>query len=178
MKGVGKVIVTGEMVVFSDQASEVVQSQVLSLLLAFTAITLMMIIQLRSYILGLLSLIPNLLPIAVIFGLMGWVGISLDNVTVFAATIAIGLSVDDTIHYLTHLRRSMAAQATGEPDIEKSLWYALNQDITSAVSSGDMKLLPGILDAAEKYTPLSEGEEKRILEASRQYEPLKGPEMP
>lgn len=63
-------------------------------------------------------------------------------------------------------------------DIEKSLWYALNQDITSAVSSGDMKLLPMFIDAAEKYKALSEKEENEILRESEQYEPLKGPGMP
>ena len=63
-------------------------------------------------------------------------------------------------------------------EIEKSLWYALNQDITSAVSSGDMKLLPVIIDAAESYRPLSEKEENDILMESGQYEPLKGPGMP
>jgi predicted RND superfamily exporter protein len=144
MKGFGKVIVTGEMVVFSDQASEVVRSQVLSLLLAFTAITLMMIVQFRSYVLGLLSLIPNLLPIAVIFGLMGWVGIALDNVTVFAATIAIGLSVDDTIHYLTQLRRHMTARQVGRGDIEDSL-RAAYQTTAKALISTSATLFLGFL---------------------------------
>jgi predicted aldo/keto reductase-like oxidoreductase len=63
-------------------------------------------------------------------------------------------------------------------DIEKSLWYALGRDITSAVSSGDMKLLPKIIDAAEKYTPLSEQEENDIIRESGQYKPLGRPEMP
>jgi predicted aldo/keto reductase-like oxidoreductase len=63
-------------------------------------------------------------------------------------------------------------------DIEKSLWYALNQDITSAVSSGDMKLLSKMIDAAEEYERLSEEEENDILAESEQYEPLRGPEMP
>jgi predicted aldo/keto reductase-like oxidoreductase len=65
-----------------------------------------------------------------------------------------------------------------ESNIEKSLWYALNQDITSAVSSGDMKLLPKTIDAAEKYTNLSQKEENDILRESEQYEPLRGPAMP
>jgi predicted aldo/keto reductase-like oxidoreductase len=65
-----------------------------------------------------------------------------------------------------------------QSDIEKSLWYALNQDITSAVSSGDMKLLPRMIDAAESFNPLSEKEENHILEESERYEPLRGPEMP
>jgi predicted RND superfamily exporter protein len=144
MKGFGKVIVTGEMVVFSDQASEVVRSQVLSLLLAFTAITLMMIIQFRSYILGVLSLIPNLLPIAVIFGLMGWVGIALDNVTVFAATIAIGLSVDDTIHYLTQLKRDMTSGQGGRREIKDHL-RAAYQATAKALISTSVALFLGFL---------------------------------
>jgi predicted RND superfamily exporter protein len=135
MQGFNKVIVTGELVVFSDQASEVVKSQVLSLILAFSAITLMMMIQFRSYILGLLSLIPNLLPIAVIFGVMGWLGIALDNVTVFAATIAIGLSVDDTIHYLTHLRRNMISSRGEETDIETSLSSAYDSTAKALIST-------------------------------------------
>jgi len=135
MQGFNKVIVTGEMVVFSDQASEVVRSQVLSLILAFTAITLMMMIQFRSYILGLLSLIPNLLPIVVIFGVMGWAGIALDNVTVFAATIAIGLSVDAAIHYLTHLRRNMISPRAGGADIESSLRSAYDSTAKALIST-------------------------------------------
>ena len=63
-------------------------------------------------------------------------------------------------------------------DIEKSLWYVLNRDIASAVSSGDMKLLPYIIDAAEKYKPISEKEEDDILRESGKYEPLRGPGMP
>ena len=63
-------------------------------------------------------------------------------------------------------------------DIEKSLWYTLNQEISSAVSSGDMKLLPIIIDAAEKYKHLSENEEDDILRESERHEPLRGPGMP
>jgi predicted aldo/keto reductase-like oxidoreductase len=65
-----------------------------------------------------------------------------------------------------------------QSDIEKSLWYALNQDITSAVSSGDMILLPRIIDAAENFRQLTEKEEHDILRESEPYEPLRGPEMP
>ena len=65
-----------------------------------------------------------------------------------------------------------------ESNIEKSLWYVLNQDITSAVSSGDMRLLPKIIDAAEKYSPLSRKEENDILKEYEGYEPLRGPAMP
>ncbi|MBM3299820.1 MAG: hypothetical protein FJY85_07680, partial [Deltaproteobacteria bacterium] len=57
--------------------------------------------------LGLICLIPNIPPVAAVFGIMGWFGIALDSVTVFAATVAIGLAVDNTIHYLTQLKREI-----------------------------------------------------------------------
>lgn len=127
--------VTGELVVFSQQAAEVVSSQVKSLILAFTAITIIMIIQFKSWTLGLLSLIPNLLPIVVIFGVMGWFGIALDNVTIFAATIAIGLSVDDTIHYLTQLRRDIIKFRGTEKGIEDCLSSAYNTSAKALIST-------------------------------------------
>jgi hypothetical protein len=110
-----KISVTGEQAVFAAQASEVVRSQVLSLILALCGITLLIMIQLRSWVLGVLSIFPNIPPVAVIIGLMGWLGIPLDNVTVFAVAVAIGLAVDDTIHYLTQLKRDIASPArTGQ----------------------------------------------------------------
>ncbi len=129
------ITITGELVVFSDQASEVVSSQVKSLILAFTAITIIMIIQFKSWTLGLLSLIPNLLPIVVIFGVMGWFGIALDNVTIFAATIAIGLSVDDTIHYLTQLRREILKLKGTEQGIEDCLSSAYHLSAKALIST-------------------------------------------
>ncbi len=135
VKGWAKAFVTGELVVFSAQASEVVNSQVLSLVLAFACITIMMIIQLRSWVLGLLSLIPNLVPICVIFGMMGWLGIALDNVTVFAATVAIGLSVDDTIHYLTQLKRDLVSSQPGERNLEASLSRAYRNSAKALIST-------------------------------------------
>jgi hypothetical protein len=112
-----------------------VSSQVSSLALAFTAITIIMIIQFKSLVLGFLSLIPNLLPIVVIFGVMGWSGIALDNVTVFAATIAIGLSVDDTIHYLTQLRRDIIRSRGGERSIADCLSAAYHESAKALIST-------------------------------------------
>jgi predicted RND superfamily exporter protein len=105
--GLGYLTLTGGIAMFHAQGSELVRAQIISLILALSCITLLLIVQFRSLLLGLLSLIPNTLPLAVIFGLMGWFGIPLDNVTIFAATISIGLSVDDTIHYLTQLQREI-----------------------------------------------------------------------
>lgn len=119
----GKVSVTGDIAVFAAQASDLVQSQLYSLVIAFVLITALLMIHLRSFVLGLISLIPNVLPVTVIFGIMGWVGISLDTVTVFCAAVALGLAVDDTVHFLKHLRyelESEEATATFQQCVHRS----------------------------------------------------------
>jgi hypothetical protein len=108
MNGSGKATVTGDLVLVSAQTETLIDDQVESMFIAAFLITIIMMIQLRSFVLGLICLIPNIPPVAAVFGLMGWFGISLDMVTVFAATVAIGLAVDNTIHYMTQLKREMS----------------------------------------------------------------------
>jgi predicted RND superfamily exporter protein len=134
MKGIATVHVTGQLAVFNSETSDLVRAQVFSLIIALSCITLLMIIQFRSIVLGILSLVPNVFPLVVIFGIMGWFGIYLDSVTIFAATVSIGLSVDDTIHYLTQLRREIVAR--GETlDIEKCLAEAYHVTAKALIST-------------------------------------------
>ncbi len=107
MKGVAKVAVTGDIAVVAQQASDLIRDQIRSMFLAAAIITILMMLQMNSSLLGLICLLPNIPPVAAAFGIMGWFGISLDNVTVFAATVAIGLAADNTIHYLTQLKREI-----------------------------------------------------------------------
>lgn len=107
LNGTAKAVVTGDLAVVARQTSELIKDQVQSMFLAVAIITVIMMLQMNSFTLGLLCLIPNLPPVAAVFGIMGWFGISLDAVTVFAATVAIGLAVDNTIHYLTQLKREI-----------------------------------------------------------------------
>jgi len=62
-------------------------------------------------------------------------------------------------------------------EIEKSLWYTLSQDITSAVMPGDLKLWPMVIDAARRFKPLIESEQKKVVSQVAQYQPLVGPHM-
>jgi predicted RND superfamily exporter protein len=71
-------------------------------------ITIVMIVALRSLPLGLLSVIPNVVPIAAMLGAMGYLGISLNSFNSMIASIAIGIAVDDTIHILTGFKRFSA----------------------------------------------------------------------
>jgi len=68
-------------------------------------ITLLMILLLSSLRFGLISMIPNLAPIVVTMGMMGWMDIPLDMSNMLLGTVAIGLAVDDTIHFFHNYRR-------------------------------------------------------------------------
>lgn len=120
MQGTASAVVTGDLAVFEAQASDIVNSQAYSLLLAVLYMSCLLAIQFRSLALGIASLFPQVLPQAVIFGTMGWFGISLDSVTVFAASVSIGLTVDNTVHYLTQMKREIQDRA-GSVDIQECI---------------------------------------------------------
>jgi predicted RND superfamily exporter protein len=105
-----EVTLSGQLLLLRSQTTDLVSSQMRTLILALFVITILMMIQLRSIVLGLLSLIPNLFPLISIFGIMGWFHIPLDPLTIFAAVISFGLSVDDSIHYLAQLKREMSVK--------------------------------------------------------------------
>lgn len=79
-----------------------------SFLAAFAVITLVMTVAQGSLIAGLVAMIPNVFPTVVLFGFLGWSGISLDIGTVMTASIALGIAVDDTLHYVTFFQRGLA----------------------------------------------------------------------
>jgi len=87
-------------------------SQIFSFIMAFVVVSLMMTIVLKSFKIGLISMIPNVVPIFYTMGLMGFLGIHLNVSTVLIAGITVGITVDDTIHYLTRFRDRL--QATGD----------------------------------------------------------------
>lgn len=105
------VTLSGQLILLRSQTTDLVSSQVDMLIFALLVITILMMIQLKSIILGVVSLIPNLLPLITIFGIMGWFHIPLDPLTIFAGVISFGLSVDDSIHYLTQIKREMHLSA-------------------------------------------------------------------
>lgn len=75
---------------------------------AFLLIGIVMIVMLRSPRAGLVAMFPNLFPAVLIFGGMGWMGRLCDIGSMMTASVALGIAVDDTIHYLTWFRRGIA----------------------------------------------------------------------
>ncbi|MBT6432229.1 MAG: MMPL family transporter [Deltaproteobacteria bacterium] len=84
---------------------------------AFFLITILLILLMKNLKIGLVGMIPNLVPIIMAMGLMAVLGIPLDGFTILVASIALGLCVDDTIHFLHHIR--LEHQKTG--DIEEAI---------------------------------------------------------
>lgn len=103
-------------------------SQITSFGIAFIVISLMMMVMLKSFKAGLISMIPNVLPIFYTMGLMGFLGIHLNVSTVMIAGITIGITVDDTIHYLTRFKEILQK----EKDYLSALRFT-NQSIGTAI---------------------------------------------
>tara|TARA_B110000261_G_scaffold26483_1_gene29201 strand:+ start:743 stop:2755 length:2013 start_codon:yes stop_codon:yes gene_type:complete len=94
------VVVTGMMVLFNDMLKQLADSQLRTLAYVVLATFLMFSLLLRSLLLALLALIPNIIAATAVMAFMGFAGIPLDMITITIAAISIGIGVDDAIHYL------------------------------------------------------------------------------
>ena len=94
-----EVSITGMVPLFQRTLSAAMDSMALSYVIAFGLIALMMILLLGSVKIGLISMVPNILPAVMTLGFMSMVGMPLDMFTMLVGAIVIGLSVDDTVHF-------------------------------------------------------------------------------
>jgi predicted RND superfamily exporter protein len=101
--------VTGKTSLVNKLVKSIVDSQISSLSFAILIIIGCLILFFKSVKLGLLSVIPNLFPIIINFGIMGFFNIPLNTATAIISAIAIGIAVDDTIHYLAHYQEKRAS---------------------------------------------------------------------
>jgi predicted RND superfamily exporter protein len=92
-----------------------------SYVLAFFIITIMMMLLVENVKLGLISMIPNLLPIVAIMGVMGMARIPLDMTTLMIGSIALGLVVDDTVHFMYNFRRYYEIRGDAYQSIRETL---------------------------------------------------------
>ena len=101
------ILYTGMVPLFHEAQSELLDGLFKSFLLAFALIAALMIVWFRSIRAGLVTMMPNVFPAAVIFGCMGWTGRLVDIGSMMTASVAMGIAVDDTVHFLTWFRRGM-----------------------------------------------------------------------
>jgi hypothetical protein len=118
------VIFTGKALVFIKGTNYLINNLVFSLSLAILLIALFMAWMFRSYQMILISLLPNILPLLLTAGLMGFFGIPIKPSTILVFSIAFGISVDDTIHFLAKYRQELQASNW---KIKKSVYSALRE---------------------------------------------------
>ena len=118
------VAITGKAFVFQKGTKYLVNNLILSLSLAILLIALFMAWMFRSVKMILVSLIPNLLPLLITAGLMGFLGVPIKPSTILVFSIAFGISVDDTIHFLAKYRQELIANNW---KIKKSVYLALRE---------------------------------------------------
>ena len=118
------VLFTGKALVFIKGTSYLINNLVFSLSLAILLISIFMAWMFRSYQMILISLLPNILPLLLTAGLMGFFGIPIKPSTILVFSIAFGISVDDTIHFLAKYRQELKANNW---KIKKSVYRALRE---------------------------------------------------
>ncbi|MDH3631202.1 MAG: MMPL family transporter [Gammaproteobacteria bacterium] len=112
-----QVTISGIAVLYNNLLQSLFRSQILTLGAVFGAILFMFIALFRAVRLSFAALIPNIISAGLILGLMGWIGIPLDIMTITIAAINIGIGVDDSIHYIHRFR--------GEFIQDRNYWAAI-----------------------------------------------------
>jgi hypothetical protein len=100
---------------------------------AFLLVSIFMIFMLREWKLGLVAMMPNLFPIILVMGVMGLTNMPLDLNTLLIASIALGIAVDDTVHFLHHFRASFVATQDCEAAIHSAKNHAGRAMLTTSV---------------------------------------------
>ncbi|MBL4663173.1 MAG: MMPL family transporter, partial [Flavobacteriaceae bacterium] len=118
------VSITGKAFIFEKGTKYLVNNLILSLSLAILLIAIFMAWMFRNMKMILVSLIPNLLPLLITAGLMGFLGVPIKPSTILVFSIAFGISVDDTIHFLAKYRQELMVNKW---KIKRSVYAALKE---------------------------------------------------
>lgn len=125
-----QVNLTGVLVLYNNMLQSLFSSQILTIGAVFIGILLMFIVLFRSLSLSLIALIPNMLAALAVLGGMGLAGIPLDMMTITIAAIAVGIGVDDAVHYIYRYREEfnkeknyIKAMHNAHGSIGKAMYY-------------------------------------------------------
>ncbi|MGB6013081.1 MAG: MMPL family transporter [Desulfobacterales bacterium] len=103
-----QVHLSGMLVLYNNMLQSLFRSQVLTLGVVILALLGMFMILFKSLKVACIAIFPNLLSIGVVLGVMGWLNIPLDMMTITIASISVGIAVDNTIHYIHRFKSEMA----------------------------------------------------------------------
>ena len=141
--------VTGSARLFAQLDNYLVDSQLSSFSTAFVTVFAVIFVIFRSVRFGMLAIAPNVFPVIVVLGIMGWLGISMNIATVMVASVALGIVDDDTIHWVSRYRREVAAGADTDTAIDHATAHEGRASLTTAlVNSAAFSVL-----LASEYRP-------------------------
>jgi Predicted exporters of the RND superfamily len=123
---------TGSVLVFAQGNGYIMRNLLYSLILAFVIISFLVALSFTSVKMVLISVIPNIIPQLLTAGLMGFCGISIKTSTILVFSIALGISVDNTIHYLSRFKLQLPSN---HYDVKISIKEALFEAAPSMISS-------------------------------------------
>ncbi|MFH1266766.1 MAG: MMPL family transporter [Planctomycetota bacterium] len=130
--------VTGFFVLLTNLIKSIIRDQWLTFGVATAGIGLMLLVVFRSPVLALVGLVPNVLPILIVTGLMGWLGLKINMGAAMIAAVSMGLSIDSEIHYIVAFRR---ARAEGK-SLDQTL-RVVHQSVGRAVVFSTLALIVG-----------------------------------
>jgi len=145
-----RVTATGTLVLMTGTTSEILIGQIRSLSLALVVIFAVMSLMFLSLRVGVLAILPNAIAIAVFYGLLGWLGIFLNLGTSLIATIALGIAVDSTIHFMARF----AGNVRGDPDQRRALEKTMREVGVPIVFTTVALLLGFLTFAASSFVPI------------------------
>lgn len=122
---------TGESVLTNRAGDSMAIGQIQSLLLMVVVIFLLVSLLFIDIRAGLLAIVPNVFPVIILFGVMGFLDIPLDTGTTMVAVIALGICVDDTIHFLSRYHFF----TRGSQDIERALLKTVAHEATPIITT-------------------------------------------
>ncbi len=106
---------------------------------AFLLIAPVMMLIVRGFVGGLLLMLPNVLPVALVFGCMGWLGVKLDVASILTASVALGIAVDDTIHFVAWFTRCRQSGDSPSDAVRQSIAACARPMLhTSIICTGSM----------------------------------------
>ena len=147
---------TGGIPLIYKAQHQILRDLMVSFLTAFLIITLIMILVLRSVQAGIVAMVPNVFPPLVVFGAMGWFNFSIAMGSVMTASVALGIAVDDTLHFLTWYRRGTVEGLSRFASIRHAFEHCAKAMIDTSLicSLGVAPFLFGVFMPTAKFAAL------------------------
>ncbi len=114
------VSLTGDGVFVSESIHGLLTDMVRSIITAFVIIFALIAIEFRSLQMALISIVPNIIPVLLTYGMMGWLGVDVEMTSVVVFTLSLGIAVDDSIHFLVRFREEFRRTGSYDTAVENT----------------------------------------------------------